>query len=276
MITDTRPIGVFDSGIGGLTVAHGLAKALPAESIIYFGDTAHMPYGEKSATAILSYVEGIVSFLMEQDCKMIVIACNTASAIGYELLKARWGAQLPIVDVIHPMVDWVETHSFKKVGVIATKATIRSDIYAQKLIQRQPHLEVTSLATSLLASMIEEGFIHDRISHAVLHQYLSYPDFQDIEALLLACTHYPLIRSEIEAYFEGKIKVLDSVETVVEQVTATLQKSKLAAPLTQRGRHQFIVSDYTPSFEQTAQLFYGEKIQLERIQWKGKSLVSKA
>ncbi|MCP4441343.1 MAG: glutamate racemase [Aureispira sp.] len=269
----TAPIGIFDSGIGGLTVASAIAKCFPQESIIYFGDTAHLPYGEKSIEAIQHYSATIVEFLIAQGCKLIVIACNSASAAAYELLKDRYSAKVAIIDVISPLAEYTARQKVKKVGVIATKATTRSDIYAQQLMTLNKDLEVSALATTLLVPMIEEGFFDDNISHAIIHKYLSYPDFEDIDALLLACTHYPLIRQEIQDYFGDKVQVWDSINPVVEKVSILLNKRKLSAPKTQTAEYKFWVTDYTKSFEHTTRIFYGETIKLESVQWKDDALV---
>lgn len=260
-------IGIFDSGIGGLTIARGIAEALPNESIIYFGDTAHLPYGEKSATAIQSYSSAIVEFLIQKGCKLIVIACNSASAAASKLLVERFSDVIPIINVIDPLVEKVQAEDYSKIGIIATKATVHSGVYVQRLLAAKPNLAVVSLATGLLAQMIEENYIQNTVRKALIHNYLSYPDFDDIEALLLACTHYPLIRSEIEEYWKGSIQVLDAIDTVAETVSRSLKQLNLEAPQEQVAKHQFFVSDYTPTFEQTAQLFYGTEILLKVAPW---------
>lgn len=271
-IAKNGPIGIFDSGIGGLTVAAGISEALPQESIIYLGDTAHLPYGEKSPEAIANYALHISRFLVDQGCKMLVIACNTASAAALGRLKAYWGNRLPIVDVIRPLVKSMAQQNYKKVGVIGTKVTTRIDQYPQQLQALRPDIAVTSLATGMLASMIEEGFINNAVSQAVLHQYLSYPDFQDIEALLLACTHYPLIRPEIEAFYEGRVAVFDSIAAVVEEVKQQLAQNNLEAEQDLAPLAQFYVTDYTPSFEKATALFYKRKLHLQELDWKEEGL----
>jgi glutamate racemase len=257
------PIGIFDSGIGGLTVASAIQKAFPLESIIYFGDTAHLPYGEKSVEAIQNYAIEITDFLLKQGCKMIVIACNSASAAAYEVLKKKYKQIVPIVDVISPLVELIGAKDFKKVGVIATKATVRTDVYAQKLHSIKPKMEVSSLATGLLASMIEEGFVNNDISKAVLHKYLKYPDFENIEALLLACTHYPLIRPEIESFYQGSVDVFDSVDAVVEKVKKILEALDLRNADEDLVFQRFYVSDYTRAFEEATRIFYDKEVHLE-------------
>ena len=183
-----QPIGIFDSGVGGLTVAHAIKQLLPGESIIYFGDTAHLPYGDKSADAIKSYSRRITEFLLEHQAKVILVACNSASASAYDSLKEEFGRRTVILDVIDPVVDYLSSKHYKKLGVIGTKRTISSGMYDQKLKERSPVTSVVSLATPLLVPMIEEGFIFDDISNAIIRTYLSDESLSGIEALVLGCT----------------------------------------------------------------------------------------
>jgi len=257
-----QPIGVFDSGIGGLTVANAINSHLPNEEIIYFGDTAHLPYGDKSADAIRYYCLKIVKFLLERDCKMIVIACNSASSAAYNILVDFFPGEAIFVNVVDPLVDAVVNKEYKKVGIIATKATIRSDVYQRKLREQDPSLKVAALATPLLAPMIEEGYFHNRVSQVVIENYLSNEGFEDIEALLLACTHYPLIRTDIEAFFDKGVEVLDSTLFTVKDIENKLRKRNLLNDEKSKP-HQFYVSDYTHSFEETTRLFYKEHLQLD-------------
>ena len=264
-----QPIGIFDSGIGGLTVANAIAKALPKEQIIYFGDTAHLPYGDKSADSIKYYSIRIAQFLMEQNCKMIVIACNTASALAYETVKDFVGNKVPVIDVVNPIVNEIaENKKIKHIGVIATKGTIKSDIYAKKLKHKNKDLHVSSLATPLLASMIEEGFFNNKISRTIIHDYLSRPKLKKIDSLVLACTHYPLIKPEVEEFYKGKIKIYDNAEVVAKTVANVLKDMKLLAPK-KSGSHRFYMSDYTKSFEESASFFFKSKVKLhEAAIWK--------
>lgn len=259
-----RPIGIFDSGIGGLTVAGAIAHRLPHERLIYFGDTAHLPYGDKSADAIRYYSLKIVKFLLEQDCKMIVIACNSASSTAFRVLLEFFEGQALFVNVVDPLVQYALQQPVSKLGIIATKATIHSGVYEEKLRAQAPQLSIFSMATPLLVPMIEEGYVHNRISHAILQQYLKHTGFQDIDALLLACTHYPLIRKEIEAYFDGRVQVWDSTDVVAGEVERQLAAAELLSEF-RRGPHHFYVSDYTASFEAATRLFYPEEIHLEHF-----------
>ncbi len=256
------PIGIFDSGIGGLTVAAAIHKALPKEQLVYFGDTAHLPYGDKSAEAIKYYSLKIGKFLLEKKCKMIVVACNTASSYAYADLVEFLGAEVPIVNVIDPVVAHiVNKHEYKRVGVIATKATVRSNVYANKILAADASIEVASLATPLLAPMIEEGFFNNNISKTVINSYLSATKLKKIEALILACTHYPLIQKEIESYYNNKVEVVNSAGVVADHVALQLEKLDLLHE-GEPKRHRFYISDFTPSFEKSTRLFFGEKIHL--------------
>lgn len=257
------PIGVFDSGIGGLTVANAIRNVLPNESLIYFGDTAHMPYGDKSAEAIKYYSLKIGKFLQEQGCKAIVIACNTASSLGYQDLKDFLGNDLPILNVIDPVVEFcIHQPNYHKIGVIATKATIKSDVYARKLKVALPNVDVKSLATPLLAPMIEEGFFNNNISKTIINTYLSSSKLNKIDSLILACTHYPLIRNEINEFFKGKVEILNTAEIVANDVKKKLTSLMLLNTSTKKPKHHFFVSDKTSAFENSTQLFFGDKINL--------------
>lgn len=258
-----QPIGVFDSGIGGLTVASAIREVLPNEQLIYFGDTAHLPYGDKSPEAIKYYSLKITKFLIDQGCKAIVIACNTASSLAYQDLQQFMGDRLPIYSVIDPVIDYmVKAGKYKRIGVIATKATIESDIYSLKIHALAPDIEVQSLATPLLVPMIEEGFFNNSISNTVINNYLSSPKLNGIDSLILGCTHYPLIRDEIARYYKQPIDIIDNAEIVAHYLKNDLKNKHLLNTGT-RGEYQFYVSDYTRSFEESTRIFFKDKINLQ-------------
>ena len=261
-MSSSLPIGIFDSGIGGLTVANAIRKILPNEQIIYFGDTAHMPYGDKSPEAVKFYSLKIAKFLLDKKCKVIIIACNTASAHAFHELVHFLGDQIPIINVIDPVVDlMVQKGNAQKIGVIGTKSTIRSDIYARKFKAADHEIQVSSLATPLLAPMIEEGFFNNNISKTVINSYLSSSKLKKINSLILACTHYPLIKEEISAFYKGSVNIINTAEIVALHVKDRLSELKLLN-VGPAKKHQFFVSDYTPSFEKSTRLFFGEKINL--------------
>ena len=258
-----QPIGIFDSGVGGLTVAHAIKQILPNENLIYFGDTAHLPYGDKSAEAIKSYSRKITEFLLEHDAKVILIACNSASASAFGALKEEFGNKTLIIDVIDPVVDYMGTRDFKKIGVIGTKRTISSGMYETKLKEKAPGTSVISLATPLLVPMIEEGFIFDDISNAIIRAYLSNPSLEGIQALILGCTHYPIIKNQISKIFNFNVEVVDSARIVSLLLKDALEKNDL---LNSHGKaeDQFFISDYTPYFEKIARMFFEKEINLKK------------
>jgi len=261
-----QSIGIFDSGIGGLTVAKAISKILPNEQIIYYGDTAHLPYGDKSPELIHSFVKNISQFLLDKKkCKSVVIACNTASATSYEFLRDRHKGTYPIINVIDPIIEAiVKDKTLKRVGLIATKTTVESGVYQEKMKRRNPDIEMKVLATPLLAPMIEEGFSHDKISKTVIENYLNHPNLQNIDALILGCTHYVLIKDEINDFFEGNVKLFDSTDVLALKLKAILQKEGLLSNQ-KENKNIFYVSDFTPSFAKSAQRFYGENIDLKLI-----------
>lgn len=260
----SKPIGIFDSGIGGLTVAHAIRQLLPYEDLIYFGDTAHLPYGDKSEAAIQAYSIKIADVLLRMGCKVIVIACNSASSASYELLKEYVRADTHIINVIDPMVSLVnERFRGRDVGLIGTKRTVQSGVYAKKIAEARADITLHSLATPLLAPMVEEGFFNNQISHDIIAQYLSDPALNGIEALILACTHYPLIRSEISAFYKDKIPVLDSAEVVATALEKHLSEQGLLNT-TREATYRFLVSDYTEAFESSARMFFHQSVRLEK------------
>ncbi len=268
-MNDSRPIGILDSGVGGLTIAKAIKNKLPEESIVFFGDTIHLPYGEKSSQILKVYTHGITSFLLEKDCKMVVIACNSASAAAFDTVNASFGDIIPIVNVIDPVVDSVVKTSDQTIGVIATKRTIETGVYEQKIHQINPKNTVKSLATPLLVPVIEEGYFNTEISKAVIKEYLTNPAIQDIDSLILGCTHFPLVADEIANFYSGKVNIVNSADLVAEYVKQVLIDRKLFnSKVTMKDI--FYVSDLTPWFEKTAKLFFGEDIKLELVELWGK------
>jgi len=262
------PIGVFDSGIGGLTVANAIRKLLPNENIIYFGDTAHLPYGDKSAESIRHYSVEISRHLIEKNCKAVVIACNTASSFGYNAVKRHFGNKTLIINVVDPVAEYV-AHKFnrEKIGVIGTKGTIGSRVYVKRINKLNKQLKVTSLATPLLVPMIEEGYFNNNISQAIINAYLSKKHFQGIKALILGCTHFPLIKKEVKHYYGQDVEIIDSAVIVAKRLQEKLTKRGLLKT-SAKTNHKFYVSDYTASFEASAKLFFKNAIHLrEKRLW---------
>jgi len=258
-----QPIGIFDSGVGGLTVAHAIKQILPGESLVYFGDTAHLPYGDKSAEAIRYYSGRITEFLLNQNAKVVLVACNSASASAFDTLKKEFQDRAILIDVIDPVVNYLSTRDFRKIGVIGTKRTISSGTYDQKLKERSPQTTVVSMATPLLVPMIEEGFIFDDISNAIIRSYLSDEILSGIEALILGCTHYPIIKNQISKFFNFNVEVVDSARIVSLVLKETLEKNKMLND-TGNVHDQFFISDYTAYFEKIARMFFEGEINLKK------------
>lgn len=258
-----QPIGIFDSGVGGLTVAHAIKQILPGESLIYFGDTAHLPYGDKSAESISFYSHKITEFLLEHDSKVVLVACNTASASAFESLKKDFKDKTILIDVIDPVVDYMSSKNFSRIGVIGTKRTISSGTYEKKLSEKSPSSTVVSLATPLLVPMIEEGFIFDDISNAIIRTYLTNQSLAGIQALILGCTHYPIIRNQISKFFNFNVEVVDSARIVAMVLRDTLEKNNL---LNDSGSvvDRFFISDYTDYFEKISRMFFEGEINLKK------------
>lgn len=260
-----QPIGIFDSGIGGLTLASQLTEILPQENLIYFGDTAHLPYGDKSTAAIQAYSVKISQFLLDKGVKAILIACNSASAAAYELVKEYVGSKAMVFNVIDPVVEFLSSHyQHQKIGLIGTKQTVNSGIFARKLEDANCGIQLSSLATPLLAPMIEEGFFNKKISLGIIEEYLSNPVLEGISAIVLACTHYPLIASQIDDYFKGKVAIVDSSRIVAQAVKAALQHDGMHN-VESGAEKVFYVSDYTIAFENSTQIFFGDKLHLEHF-----------
>jgi glutamate racemase len=258
-----QPIGIFDSGVGGLTVAHAIKQILPNESLIYFGDTAHLPYGDKSAESIRYYSKRITEFLLEYNSKVVLIACNSASASAFDSLKKEFEGKTFLIDVIDPVVDYIGTRQFNKIGVIGTKRTISSGTYETKIREKSPSTTVVSMATPLLVPMIEEGFIFDDISNAIIRTYLSAGSLSGIQALILGCTHYPIIKNQISKFFNFNVEVVDSARIVSMVLRDTLEKNNL---LNDSGtvKDKFFISDYTSYFEKIAKMFFEGEINLKK------------
>jgi glutamate racemase len=260
-----QPVGIFDSGVGGLTVANAIRQVLPDENLIYFGDTAHLPYGDKSKETINYYSGKIAEYLISLGCKMIVIACNSASAVAYESIIELVNNRAIVIDVINPVIDFVVNNLYaKKVGVIGTKATINSGTYIKKISGLNNDIKVASLPTPLFVPMIEEGFIFDDISNAIIRAYLSKNELKDIDALILGCTHYPIIKNQINKFYNFKVEVVDSSKIVANYVRNILTERSLLNK-NNKINNKFFISDYTDYFKEISRLFFEEEIEIERL-----------
>jgi glutamate racemase len=265
VVKQSQPIGIFDSGIGGLTVAHAIVNLLPHESIVYFGDTAHLPYGDKSAKTIQDRAIKICDFLLQQQCKIIVVACNSASAAAFTLIQDKYKDIIDIINVIDPVVQYVKDNHFaQKIGLIGTRQTVSSNIYLHKLNSLQAEVKLQSLATPLLVPMIEEGFCHNKIAKDTITEYLTDAKLTDIDSLILGCTHYPIIKPEIEEFYQQQVQVIDSPQIVATYLQNYLQEKQLLNPNIKKSIH-FYVSDYNDYFAFSAERFFQQKVCLQQV-----------
>jgi glutamate racemase len=245
---DNRPIGFFDSGLGGLTCIPRLMNALPAERIIYFGDTARTPYGSKAVSTIRSFSVEIADFLVENDVKMIVIACNTVSSTCLDILRERH-ARIPILGIIDPAaraaakICGADSH----IGVIGTKATIRSEAYRDKILEYNPAPSIAQAACPALVPLIEEGIIENEIMDLTLRYYLDpFISYNAVDTLVLGCTHYPLIRKNIQKLYPG-LRIVDPSEEIVQSVAGALSQNGIRAASLE-AEHVFYASDLSENF----------------------------
>lgn len=261
-----QPIGIFDSGIGGLTVAKAIQHVLPGEKLIYYGDTAHLPYGDKSSELVRHYSLRIADFMLEQHAKIIVIACNTASAAAYNAVKSHVGERALVINVIDPVVQAIaHMEAIKRIGVIGTKTTIRSGTYEKKLLELNPGLNVLSLATPLFVPMIEEGFIYDNISNAIIRAYLNESPLKNLDSLILGCTHYPMIKDQIRKFYDFDVNIIDSGAIVAKRLQEILLENGLQNSGGSKPHNQFFVSDYTEMFDKIARMFFEADINLQQL-----------
>ncbi len=255
------PIGLFDSGVGGLTVARAIADRLPGEQLLYFGDTAHLPYGDKSPEAIRGYSLAIAHHLVSLGAKAVVVACNSASSVAYEALVEA--LDVPVFNVIDPVVAEVARLGLERVGIWGTKATIKSGVFPSKLAKANANIHVSAWATPLLVPVIEENILSGPILDAVIDGYALPTEAENVDALLRACTHYPIVAKQIGQRLGEHVALLSTPHIVAEHVALELAKHGLLhTESLQRAAHQFVVSDFTPAFQAIAQQFFGAVIEL--------------
>ncbi|CAN5674015.1 glutamate racemase [soil metagenome] len=264
---DARPIGVFDSGIGGLTVVSALRRLLPNESIFYLGDTARVPYGGKSAATVQRYSTEIAQLLLSENAKTIVVACNTASALALPALEER--LPVTITGVIKPGAQAaVAATRNGHIGVIGTRATIKSGAYARALHSLDPQVQLTARACPLLVPLIEEGWLESAITDQIILQYLEPMLADGVDTLVLGCTHYPLLRPAIHRLLGDAVTLVDSTENCANAVRDLLTRTSSNAPASATGSLQVALTDPPDAFleiaHQALQLQLGE-IQLRAL-----------
>ena len=257
MKQDNRPIGIFDSGIGGLTVLKQLKKKFPKESFIYIGDTAHLPYGNKSKATIIDCSELICQYLISQQVKLIIIACNTASSLALNSLKKKFN--IPIIDVITPIHHiMMQTPKIHRVGVIGTYNTIQSNAYYKTLKKANQKLKIFQQACPLFVPIIEEGLQNDLIAHLAIKKYLIDLINNQIELLILGCTHYPLLKQSITQNIPQNIKILDSANSIAYYLNHYLINQQLSA-LEKTNNNRIIITDEAKNFKSLATIILNKK-----------------
>lgn len=263
-MTDARPIGVFDSGLGGLTVLAELVRALPGESFIYLGDTARVPYGARSDRTIQRYSREAADWLLARDIKLFVIACNTATAYAGDMLQRE--LPVPVIGVVEPGVQALLSRSRnRRVGVIGTRATIRSDVYARRIRERDADIQVFSKACPLFVPLVEEGWIDKKITRLVVQEYLSELAREDVDTVVLGCTHYPLIKKTILSEFP-ELSLVDSSEETARAVAARIASEGLASD-SARGTVKIYLTDLTRQMSDLESFLSGLTIEsLEEVE----------
>ncbi|MDR3091239.1 MAG: glutamate racemase [Clostridiales bacterium] len=264
---DDRPIGIFDSGVGGLTVAGEFLKLLPDEEIVYFGDTARVPYGSKSKEIVTKFSAQIVSFLIEKNVKAVVAACNTVSSNCYEALTARF--DLPIIEVVSAGAgEAARITRNNTVGVIGTERTIASGAYERMIKAENPEIIVYSKACPLFVPLAEEGWINNSVAAAAAEIYLQELIDRDIDSLILGCTHYPLL-TDIITRAAGGVSVINPAVQVARKMRALLEKRGMKRGKSDKPEHKFFVSDNSGKFDKISRIVLGKAYKAEIAEVEG-------
>jgi len=257
------PIGVFDSGLGGLTVAHAIMRRLPNESLIYFGDTARVPYGPKSPDTVRRYSREIAAFLLDQGVKAIVVACNTATAHALPMLRKE--LDVPVLGVVEPGARAaVRASRSGHIGVIATEGTIRSGAYERAIHAAAPAADVTALACPLFVPLVEEGWTDHDATRLVAREYLGPVGRQGVDTLVLGCTHYPLLKPLIASVVGPAVQLIDSAEETAADTERMLREHGLVTQSSE-AVYRFIASDDPQQFLGLGQRFFGDTIERVEI-----------
>ncbi len=258
-MSDQRPIGIFDSGVGGLTVVAQVRKILPREDIVYFGDTARVPYGTKSKETVTRFSVENVEFLMRHNVKLVLVACNTASSLSLDFLKRCF--RVPILGVIDPGAKAAARITRSgRVGVIGTGATIRSGAYEKALARLGPRYRVSSAGCPLFVPLVEEGWLDTKVAHDVARVYLAPLAGKRIDTLILGCTHYPLLKGVIGKVMGPGVSLVDSAEEAAREARLVLDAGGLLNGSARKGAETFFVSDEPAPFVATARRFLKRKI----------------
>ena len=258
-------IGIFDSGVGGLTVARAVMKQIPGYDIVYFGDTAHTPYGTKSSETVIGYTINNIEFLLSQGAELIVIACNTASSVVTAPVLERFS--VPIFEVITPAVELaIQASKNLNFGIIGTRATITSGIYEKKIIENQPRARVYSVACPLLVPLVEEGWLNKAETAMIIKKYLQPLKTRQIDTLILGCTHYPLLKKVIQRKIGRRVQLIDSSLSVSNSVKAFLAaNTEIDRRLGRNDHLTLFVSDVTDQFKKIAEMTLKTNITFECV-----------
>ncbi len=255
-----KPIGVFDSGIGGLTVVKRIAAVLPEENIVYFGDTARVPYGSKSNATVIEYSIEDAKFLMQKNVKAIVVACNTASSVAMEELKKIFN--VPIIGMIEPGAQTaVRTTKNNRIGVIGTRATISNKAYSNKIKELRPESEVFETACPLFVPLAEEGWINHKATYEIAEEYLKELREENIDTLVLGCTHYPILSKVIQEVIGENVTLVDSGVAAADIIRSELDRTDLHTNGYSIGNQELYVSDIPTKFREVAELFLGNPVK---------------
>ena len=265
---DSRPIGVFDSGVGGLTVVRALMERLPLESIVYFGDTARVPYGVKSVATIEHFTAQITEFLLQRDVKMLIIAGNTMAAVAADVVH-RLAAGIPVLDVIEAGARAALADSpGRRVGVIGTPTTINSNAYARRMHELDPSVRVYSQACPLFVPLVEEGWLDHEVTRLTAQEYLRPVLAEDVDSLVLGCTHYPLLKPLLRDVAGPRVRLIDSAVTTAEFAAQRLQQDGLARSGSGPAVYRFVVSDVPLRFQTIGERFLGRSLgEVEKVDW---------
>lgn len=262
--TEDSSIGVFDSGLGGLTVVKAISEYLPNEHIVYFGDTARVPYGSKSRQAIIEFSKENTEVLLNHKVKLIVVACNSSSGYAINILRREY--DVPIAGVIRPGANRaVEVTRTKKIGVIATSATINSGAYPRLIQRSDPKIKVISQACPLFVPIVEEGWLEHKASRLIAEEYLLKMKNAGIDTLILGCTHYPLLKPILRQVMGPKVELVDSAQTMAMDVKQHLRKTNMLRTSSGKSRRIFLVSDKPQDFEKIARNFLGYDIKAQVV-----------
>ncbi|MCF7870761.1 MAG: glutamate racemase [Candidatus Omnitrophica bacterium] len=257
-----QPIGVFDSGIGGLTVLAEIERLMPGENIIYFGDTARVPYGNKTSATVKKFSVENVLFLLEERVKMVVVACNTSSALALDYLNNIF--RIPIIGVIESGVNKALAVTSGKIGIIGTKATIESRAYQRNIAKKNKKIKIFSKSCPLFVPLVEEGLVNGEITKKTIQMYLESFKKKKIDTIILGCTHYPLLKEEIAKYLQ-KVNIVDSAQEVASHAKDVLGHFKLISGKKAKGNNKFCISDEPKNFTNFAKLFLKRNIPEPKI-----------